>query len=147
PVGGGDPAGPALCRCRIRRGVRVGAGVLRDDPRPDPCPDLYGLADRWDGTGAGAGDVPGFRPAGHPEGQARGPGGPVLTMAIPPKTPLAWCNLVHDPRALATSMMGIAFAVLLMLIMTGFRNAMFDSQIELLRLLNTDLIVTAREKE
>jgi putative ABC transport system permease protein len=68
-------------------------------------------------------------------------------MAIRPRVPLAWLNLVSDRRGLATAIAGIAFAVLLMFMMTGFRNAMFDSQVELIRLFDADLIIAARDKE
>lgn len=68
-------------------------------------------------------------------------------MAIRTRVPLAWLNLVSDRRGLANSIAGIAFAVLMMFMMTGFRNAMFDSQVELIQQFRADLIVAARDKE
>lgn len=59
------------------------------------------------------------------------------------RTPLAWLNLTHDRRKLATSLAGVAFAVLLMFIFTGFKNALFDSQVQLLGKLNADVILSS----
>lgn len=59
------------------------------------------------------------------------------------RTPLAWLNLTHDRRKLATSLAGVAFAVLLMFIFTGFKNALFDSQVQLLGKLNGDIVLSS----
>lgn len=59
------------------------------------------------------------------------------------RTPLAWLNLTHDRRKLATSLAGVAFAVLLMFIFTGFKNALFDSQVQLLGKLNADIVLSS----
>ncbi|MBE9178961.1 FtsX-like permease family protein [Oculatella sp. LEGE 06141] len=62
------------------------------------------------------------------------------------RTPLAWLNLTHDRRRLATSLGGVAFAVLLMFMFNGFKNALYDSQVQLLQLLNADIIITNTQK-
>ena len=63
-----------------------------------------------------------------------------------PRVPLGWKNLVHDKRRLALSTSGVAFAVMLILMQLGFRNALLDSQIELLRQLNCDLVLVSDAK-
>jgi putative ABC transport system permease protein len=55
-------------------------------------------------------------------------------------TPLAWKNLVHDPRRLAVAVGGIAFAVVLMFQQRGFQNALFDSTVEIVQELNGDIV-------
>ena len=65
-----------------------------------------------------------------------------MTRAVP----LAWLNLTHNPRQTALSVAGIAFAVLLMFMETGFRNAMFDSQLELIDRLDADVFLISRAK-
>ena len=60
--------------------------------------------------------------------------------------PLAWLNLAHNPRQTALSVAGIAFAVLLMFMETGFRNAMFDSQLLLINGLDADVFLISRAK-
>jgi putative ABC transport system permease protein len=62
------------------------------------------------------------------------------------RTPLAWLNLTHDRRRLLTSLGGVAFAVLLMFMFNGFKNALYDSQIQLLQKLNADIVITSRLK-
>lgn len=62
------------------------------------------------------------------------------------RTPLAWLNLIHDRRRLLTSLGGVAFAVLLMFMFNGFKNALYDSQIQLLQTLNADIVITSRLK-
>jgi putative ABC transport system permease protein len=62
------------------------------------------------------------------------------------RVPLAWRNLTADRRRLATSTLGIAFAVLLMLMQLGFRNALVDSPVELLRWLNGDVVLISSAK-
>lgn len=62
------------------------------------------------------------------------------------QTPLAWLNLTHDRRKLLTSISGVAFAVLLMFMFTGFKNALYDSQVQLLKLLNGDIVITSEQK-
>lgn len=60
------------------------------------------------------------------------------------KTPLAWKNLTHDRKRFLMAFAGIGFAVLLMCMQLGFRNALFDSTVALIRQLNADLIITSR---
>jgi putative ABC transport system permease protein len=61
-------------------------------------------------------------------------------------TPLAWLNLTHDRRRLLTSLGGVAFAVLLIFMFNGFKNALYDSQVQLLQLLNADIIIINTQK-
>jgi putative ABC transport system permease protein len=65
-------------------------------------------------------------------------------MAI--RTPLAWLNLTHDRRKFATSLAGVGFAVLLMFLFTGFKNALYDSQIQLINRFNADIVIINRLK-
>jgi putative ABC transport system permease protein len=58
--------------------------------------------------------------------------------------PLAWQNLTHDKRRLAVSLMGIAFAVLLMFVELGFWNGMLDAAVELIRQCNGDLVIVSK---
>ncbi|MEM6598623.1 MAG: ABC transporter permease DevC [Cyanobacteria bacterium P01_C01_bin.69] len=62
------------------------------------------------------------------------------------RVPLAWLNLTHDRRRFATSLGGVAFAVLLMFVFSGFMNALYDSQIQLLTKLNGEVVVINRLK-
>lgn len=56
-------------------------------------------------------------------------------------TPLAWYNLTHDRKRLATAVGGIGFAVLLMFMQLGFRGALFDSTIALAKRFNADIVL------
>jgi putative ABC transport system permease protein len=60
--------------------------------------------------------------------------------------PLAWLNLVHDKRRCAVSVAGVAFAVLLMFMQTGFRNALLDSTVAVIEALDADLVVISKSK-
>ena len=60
--------------------------------------------------------------------------------------PLARLNLTHNPKQTALSVAGIAFAVLLMFMETGFRNAMFDSQLLLINRLDAEIFLISRAK-
>jgi putative ABC transport system permease protein len=62
------------------------------------------------------------------------------------RTPLAWFNLIHDRRRLAIAVGGIGFAVLLMFMQTGFRYALFDSTVEVVRDLDADVVIVSRAK-
>ncbi|AFY71533.1 DevC protein [Thalassoporum mexicanum PCC 7367] len=62
-------------------------------------------------------------------------------------TPLAWLNLTHEKRRLVTALAGVGFAVLLMFIFQGFQNALYDSQVQLQKLLNGDAFVINRIKQ
>jgi len=66
------------------------------------------------------------------------------------KTPLAWANLTHDARRMATSLAGVTFAVILMFTEQGFLNALLDSTVSLIRMLElspNDLVLVHHEKE
>ena len=60
--------------------------------------------------------------------------------------PLAWRNLTANRRRLARSIFGIAFAVVLMLIEFGFRNAFLNSSLELIRRIDGDVILVSSTK-
>ncbi|MEO0488774.1 MAG: DevC protein, partial [Cyanobacteria bacterium J06659_2] len=62
------------------------------------------------------------------------------------RTPLALLNLTHDRRKFVTSLAGVAFAVLLMFLFTGFKNALYDSQLQLLTKLNGEIVMINRLK-
>ncbi|HWG45291.1 MAG TPA: ABC transporter permease DevC [Gemmataceae bacterium] len=64
----------------------------------------------------------------------------------PLRLPLALRILLHTPGRLAVSIAGIVLAVVLMFSQAGFRNAMFDSQTELIHHLNGDLFLVSRLK-
>jgi putative ABC transport system permease protein len=63
------------------------------------------------------------------------------------RTPLALLNLTHDRKKLLTSLAGVAFAVLLMFLFTGFKNALYDSQTQLMEKLNGEIVIINRLKE
>lgn len=66
---------------------------------------------------------------------------------LPPRhTPLAWFNLTHEKRRLLTAVAGVSFAVLLMFMFQGFENALYDSQVQLLKRLNGEIILLNRLK-
>lgn len=54
--------------------------------------------------------------------------------------------LLHERSRTLASIGGVAFALLLMLLQVGFRNALLDSALELLRQLDADVIVISKEK-
>jgi len=60
------------------------------------------------------------------------------------RTPLAWHNLTHNVRRLAVAISGIGFAVVLMFTQVGFRNALFDSTVQVIERLNADLILVSK---
>jgi putative ABC transport system permease protein len=62
------------------------------------------------------------------------------------RVPLAWLNLIHDRRRFLSSLAGVGFAVLLMFVFTGFKNALYDSQVQLLERLNGEIILVNRLK-
>lgn len=59
------------------------------------------------------------------------------------RTPLAWNNLTSSRSKLLLSSTGVGFAVLLMFMQIGFRNALFDSNVELVNLFESDLILVS----
>ena len=60
--------------------------------------------------------------------------------------PLALRNLTASKRRLARSIFGIAFAVVLMLVEFGFRNAFLESSLELIRHMDGDIILVSSAK-
>jgi putative ABC transport system permease protein len=62
------------------------------------------------------------------------------------RTPLAWFNLTFDRRRLITALLGVSFAVLLMFIFRGFENALYDSQVQLLKQFNGEIVIINRIK-
>ena len=60
--------------------------------------------------------------------------------------PLAWRILTADNARLARSASGIAFAIVLMLIELGFRNAFVDSAVDIVRKLDGDAFITSSSK-
>jgi putative ABC transport system permease protein len=63
-----------------------------------------------------------------------------------PRMPLALRILLHNPSRLAVSVAGILLAIILMFSQLGFRNGMFDSQVEMIRRLNGELFLVSRLK-
>jgi putative ABC transport system permease protein len=63
------------------------------------------------------------------------------------RVPLAWCNLIHEPGRLVRCCGGVGFAVVLMFMQYGFRNALLDSSALLIERFNADLVlVSGRSK-
>ncbi|MEM9004324.1 MAG: ABC transporter permease DevC [Cyanobacteria bacterium P01_F01_bin.86] len=62
------------------------------------------------------------------------------------RTPLALLNLIHDRRKFVTSLAGVSFAVLLMFLFTGFKNALYDSQVQVINQLNGEIVIINRLK-
>ncbi len=62
------------------------------------------------------------------------------------RTPLAWNNLTHRPRRLIVSLMGVGFGVLLMFMETGFRNALFDSTVGVVRAIKGDILIVSQAR-
>ena len=62
------------------------------------------------------------------------------------RTPLAWHNLTVDARRLLTALAGVSFAVLLIFVFLGFKNGLYDSQVQLLKVLNGDIFIINRIK-
>jgi len=62
------------------------------------------------------------------------------------RTPLAWFNLTYKRQRLLTALAGVSFAVVLMFIFKGFENALYDSQVQLLKALNGDIVMVNRIK-
>jgi putative ABC transport system permease protein len=60
--------------------------------------------------------------------------------------PLAWRNLTESRWRLLGSVAGAAFAVVLMLVEDGFRNALLDNMVAIVRRLDGDLFLIHRER-
>jgi putative ABC transport system permease protein len=63
-----------------------------------------------------------------------------------PRLPLALRLLIHTPGRLAVSVAGILLAIVLMFSQAGFRYGVLDSQAELIRRLNGELVIIGRLK-
>jgi putative ABC transport system permease protein len=59
------------------------------------------------------------------------------------RVPLAWCNLIHDPGRLVRCCGGVGFAVVLIFMQYGFRNALLDSNGLLIERFNADLVLVS----
>ncbi len=59
------------------------------------------------------------------------------------RVPLAWLNLTHNTRRFLVSVLGISFAVLLMLVELGFWRALLDSQTAIIQDVDADLILVS----
>ncbi len=55
------------------------------------------------------------------------------------RTPLGWMQLRHKPLRLAVALLGISFAVLLIMMQLGFRAALFESAVRFHERLNYDI--------
>src|SRR5437879_13408722 len=58
--------------------------------------------------------------------------------------PIAWRNLTENKLRLLASLAGTAFAVTLMFMENGFRHALLESMVELIRRLDGDLFIVSR---
>jgi putative ABC transport system permease protein len=63
------------------------------------------------------------------------------------RVPLALLELTHNKPRLLVSIAGVAFASVLMFLEMGFLFGMFDSQTNVVKLMNADLFVVHRQKE
>jgi len=70
----------------------------------------------------------------------------LFAKARPRSVPLAWRNLLANKQRLLRSAAGIGFAVLLMLMQLGFEQAFFDSQLQVLRGLDGDILIQSVHK-
>jgi putative ABC transport system permease protein len=59
---------------------------------------------------------------------------------------LAWANTTEDLGRLAVRCAGITFAVLLMFMQTGFRNALFDSNVRIAEVTNADFVLRTKTR-
>lgn len=67
-------------------------------------------------------------------------------MVWTPKSSVAWLNLSHNPRKLIVSLNGIIFSVVLMFMFTGFKNALYDSQLVFLQSLRGELFLISKRR-
>ncbi len=63
------------------------------------------------------------------------------------KTPLAWRNFINNKARMFASVGGVAFAVVLMFIEMGFLNGLYDSQTEVVKKIDADLMIVNVHKE
>jgi putative ABC transport system permease protein len=57
------------------------------------------------------------------------------------RTPLAWLNTTNNFSKLSLASLGIGFAVVLMFMQIGFLNGLFDSTVQILRMVKADLVI------
>ena len=57
--------------------------------------------------------------------------------------PLAWLQLIREKVRLLVALAGIGFAVILMFIQLGFRDALFDSSVRLHKALQGDIFMVS----
>jgi putative ABC transport system permease protein len=63
------------------------------------------------------------------------------------KIPLAWLQLIKQKGRFLVAILGITFAVFLMLMQLGFQSALYDSNTRFHVLLKTDLVVISRQAQ
>ena len=61
-------------------------------------------------------------------------------------TRLAWSNTIDDPQRLFVRCGGITFAVVLIFMQTGFRNALFDSNVRLVERIDADFVIRSKTR-
>jgi putative ABC transport system permease protein len=61
--------------------------------------------------------------------------------------PLAWANLTHDRVRFALFIAGVTFAVVLMFVQLGFRNALLDSNTQIHGKLRADLVLVSPSRQ
>lgn len=61
-------------------------------------------------------------------------------------TPLAWKNLTSSFGKFMQASTGVGFAVVLMFMQIGFRNALLDSNVQLIKLFDADLVIVSRAR-
>ena len=69
------------------------------------------------------------------------------TRPLTAPTPIAWLSLTYRKPRLAAALSGVAFASVLMFLEMGFRNGLFDSQTNVIRQLDADLVIVHEQKE
>jgi putative ABC transport system permease protein len=62
------------------------------------------------------------------------------------QTPLAWKNLTSSLSKCLLAATGVGFAVVLMFMQIGFRNALLDSNVQIFQLFDADLVVVSRAR-
>ena len=70
-----------------------------------------------------------------------------MPSATPLPLRLAWQQLRHEPRKLLAGAAGVVFAVVLMFMQFGFRDALFDSATAVQRRMSGDLFIVHRQSQ
>jgi len=60
------------------------------------------------------------------------------------RTALAYRNLMHNWQRLVVALSGVAFAVLLMFMQTGYNNALLDSTAQVIEVLDADVVIVSK---